>query len=181
MSMRNISIRAASQVNGPTKDNRMSNPFDEAARELVGRISEIAVDKQAANAAAEAARLEKERSFERARILFRTIHKRVNECVRQANEAFSGTGLSLSAKVSPMQASNAGSITVSLGGISGQAPSFRIVGNASFKTFVHDLKDPSYGPFDLGDAEVLPYEEMIEQFIRTVTRGLEIGGGKQVP
>ncbi len=159
----------------------MSNPYEQAARELAEKVAEIAEGERVAKAAAKAARLEKERSFERATALFGTVQERVDEGVRQANEAFAGTGISLSTKVAPMQPSFAGSIAVTLAGAGAEAPSFRIVGNASFNVFVHELKDPAYGPFDLDDAEALPYAEMIEQFIRKVTRGLKAGGGKQAP
>ncbi len=151
----------------------MTNPFADAARGLADRLGQIATEKQAAKDAAEAERLAKERSFERATALFATVRDRVESCVRQANEAFGDTGISLATKVEPIQANFAGTIRVSMLGTPEKDPHFRIVGNASFRVFVHELKDPGYGPFDLTDAEKLPYEEMFNQFIRSVTETLE--------
>ncbi|WP_411903745.1 hypothetical protein [Methylorubrum thiocyanatum] len=150
----------------------------EAARGLTDRLGEINAEKQAAREAAEAKRLSQERSFKSATVLFGAMLARVEACVAQANKAFDGTGVSLGTKVEPLKESNAGSIKVSLLGAGEKEAYFRIVGNAKFHVFVHELNDPKYGPFQLTDAEALPYEDMFNQFIRSVTRTLksDVGG-----
>ena len=91
---------------------------------------------------------------------------KVDECLRLASEAFRDSGPSLVKKVSPMTASTAGTIAVSVSGAGMQPASFRIIGNASFRLFVHDLEDPKHGPFDLADAAALPYEDIFDHFIK---------------
>lgn len=150
----------------------MSNPFEKNAAALVARAGQIADDGRRAKEAAEAERLERERSFERAVALFAAVEGKVDECLRLANEAFRGSGLALTKKVSPIAASNAGSIAVSLSGSGMQPASFRIVGNASYRLFVHELEDPKYGPFDLADPDAVPYEDMFNHFIKAATEKL---------
>ncbi|BCB22455.1 hypothetical protein [Bosea sp. ANAM02] len=147
----------------------MSNPFEKAASALVGRLDLIADEERRAKAAADAERQEKERSFSNATALFAAAEARVDQCLRQANEAFKGSRATLTKKVVPLSKATAGTITVSLSDSGKQLASFRIVGNSSFKLYVHELIDPKYGPFDLADADALPYVEMINQFIISVT------------
>lgn len=156
----------------------MTNPFQKSADALVEGLAEIAGERDRARQAAEAKRREEERSFERATACFAAVAAKVEECLAQANEAFHGNAVTLASKVVPIS-STAGAITVTLSG-EGMAPaSFRIVGNASFKLYVHELADPKYGPFDLADAEALPYGEMVEQLIRNATAKLrERAGGE---
>ncbi|AOO82981.1 hypothetical protein [Bosea vaviloviae] len=149
----------------------MTNPFQKSADALVGRLGEIADDRRRAQEAVEAKRRERERSFDRVTALFAVSAAKVEECLRRANDAFDGSGVTLTKKVIPIS-DTAGSITMTLSGAGGQPAAFRIVGNAGFRLFVHELDDPKYGPFDLADAETLPYEEMVDQFIRSVTAGL---------
>lgn len=149
----------------------MTNPFQKSADALVEGLAEIAGERDRARQAAEAERREKERSFDRATALFAAVATKVEECLGQANEAFHGSGVTLTKKVVPI-AGSAGTITVTLSGPGLEPTSFRIVGNAAFKLYVHEIVDPKFGPFDLADAEALPYGEMIDRFIRSATERL---------
>lgn len=158
----------------------MTNPFQKSADALVKELTEIAGERDRARQAAAAERREKERSFERATALFAAVAAKVEECLARANEAFHGSGVTLARKVVPISGS-AGTITVTLSGEAMAPASFRIVGNAGFKLYVHELVDPKYGPFDLSDAEALPYAEMVDQLIRSATAKLrERAGGEAV-
>lgn len=151
----------------------MQNPFSEAAAEIVVQIDEIKNIQDTAKATARAEKEAKEASFKRALALFDRMKERVHDCVRLTNEALGRDDIVVTTKTEPVKKDNAGVITVFLNNGNNLVKSFRFVGNASFKAYVHDVGEPRYEVFDLTEIDSLPYQEIFSRFLSEVSELLE--------
>lgn len=145
----------------------MSNPFEKAGQGISARIREVEDAKRAKLAAEAAERETKKKSFEEALRLFKKLERSLNRYVGLANDALHPSGAIVAIKVDPMQERFAGTFTIALQHFNKTQSQFRVVANSSHKIHIHELKDPSYGPFDLADIDALPFEEMFKQFLET--------------
>jgi hypothetical protein len=151
----------------------LQNPFSEAAAEIIGRIAEIKNVQDAAKAAAQAEKDAAEASFKRALALFDRMKEQVQDYVRLTNEALGRDDIVVKTKIEPVKKDNAGVITVVLNNGNNLVKSFRFVGNASFKAYVHDVGEPRYEVFDLTEVDSLPYQEIFSRFLSEVSALLE--------
>ncbi len=150
----------------------MQNPFSKTASEILGRIDEIKLEERAVQEDLQAKKLAKEDAFKKAVALFGRMESNIRTYVTMANDAIGRDDVVLKTKTEGIKKESAGSITISLESSGKVIKSFRFVGNANFKAFIHDLGEPRFGPLDLNSVDDLPYQDAFERFLRETLSAL---------
>ena len=151
----------------------MKNPFIDAAEEVKANYNKIDADERAARDAAEASRKAQAEAYQTAVVLFERRDARIAQCVRLANEAVSTGDLTVKMSKKDLNRTEPGSFEISLSAFGKKQASFRVVANASFKVFVHELDNPKFGPFDLNDVDALPFDEIFTSFLQSAAGALK--------